>query len=105
MAAITSSADASLFGAPLAVEQPIVVEQLAVPLESAGESRHKGQWSGCLRVAAIPEGPGGFSSKINPGPSLFLRADFKITERSVKVAYIDCKERLGKATVRAHMPY
>ncbi len=32
MAAITSPADANLFGAPLAVEQPVVVlEQFAVP--------------------------------------------------------------------------
>ena len=68
MAAITTPADANLFGAPLAVEQPVVVlEQPATPLESAGESRHKDQCSGRLRVTAIPGGPGFLVKELAPG--------------------------------------
>ena len=81
MAAITAPADASLFSAPLAVEQPVVVlEQLAIPLESAGESRHKGQWSGCLRVARSQKARGGSRQRLTPGLRFFC-APIKITER------------------------
>ena len=74
MAAITSPADANLFGAPLAVEQPVVVlEQLTIPLESAGKSRHKGKCSGSPSANRDPRRSGVSRQRIGPGPSLFLR--------------------------------
>ena len=74
MAAITTPADANLFGAALTVEQPVVVlEQHAIPLESAGKSRHKGKCSGSPSGNRDTRRSGVSRQRIGPGPSLFLR--------------------------------
>lgn len=73
MAAITTPADPNLFGAPLAVEQPVVVlEQLAMPpLKALGNRGIKASAAVCLRVTVIPGGPGVLAKELAPGLRFF----------------------------------